>query len=424
MTDLKKLLNRIRFEDTETIYAMITAYSVKWVAAGFLKEAANLLSEFWKYKIPHSPNVSFMDEGFQIQWETLHIAPPENLPFKFKEISSVENENWSRFFYAFGDEETVEKILKTPYNELEGYFLLYKAVHSAVYNSEEPRSVLSGLREYIHSDDAVGYNYFWAATCGVLLGAKHSLKEETEHFLKLWGEGIEKYPLNCQPECILRDSKTAPYLSERILAPIFRIDAELCRKETVEILKVLSERMTEGRSLVYGDLSWKTLIERISRLAIEQNQMEFSEEIRTKKYLGKEPASEAEILSAEKRLGLRLPEDYRNFLAVSNGMECFSFTGSAMMPADKIQFFAKMSPDTVETWISAIEEIKPSFSEKLKGSILIGGAEEEQQILLVRDSEDRWECWHFANWTPGETVYAGFRFYIESELMRLEEKDI
>ncbi|HNH09836.1 MAG TPA: hypothetical protein PK683_15175, partial [Leptospiraceae bacterium] len=66
----------------------------------------------------------------------------------------------------------------------------------------------------------------------------------------------------------------------------------------------------------------------------------------------------------------------------------------------------------------------PSFSEKLKGSILIGGAEEEQQILLVRDSEDRWECWHFANWTPGETVYAGFRFYIESELMRLEEKDI
>lgn len=292
-----------------------------------------------------------------------------------------------------------------------------------VYNSEAPAAILSGLRQYIHSDDAVDYNYFWGASCGVLLAAKNNLQEETEHFLRLWGEGIEKYPMSSQPECILRDSKVSPYLSRKILAPIFEINSELCRRETEEILKALSKRMTEGRSLIYGDFPWKTVIERISRLAIEQNQLDFSGEIRTKKYLGKEPASEAEILAAEKRLGLRLPDDYRNFLAVYNGMECFSFTGSTLMSADKIHFFAKISPDTVESWISAIEGIKPNFSEKLKGSILIGGAEEEQQILLVRDTPDKWECWHFANWTPGETVYGGFRFYMESELMRLEENE-
>lgn len=423
MSNLKKLLYRIRFEDPEKIYGMITAYTVKWALAGFLLEATHLLSELWKYKIPHSPSVFLADEGFQIQWEALHLTPPKNLPFEFKEISEIENENWSRFFYPFGDEETVEQILKTPYKDLEGYLLLYKAVHSAVYDSESPAPILSGLKKYMKSEDAVGHNYFWGSSCGVLLAAKHNLKEETEHFLKLWGEGVEKYPLNCQPECILRDSKVAPWLSKKILAPAFQIDSDLCRQETEEILQALSHRMTEGRSLIYGDLSWKTLIERISQHAIDQNQMEFSEEIRNKKYLGKEPASDAEILAAEKRLGLRLPEDYRNFLAVSNGLECFSFTGSTLMSADQIHFFAKVSPDTVESWVSALQDIKPDFSEKLKNSILIGGAEEEQQILLVRNDKDRWECWHFASWTPGETVYTGFRYYMESELLKMEENE-
>ena len=62
-----------------------------------------------------------------------------------------------------------------------------------------------------------------------------------------------------------------------------------------------------------------------------------------------------------------------------------------------------------------------SYCDKLKSSIIIGGLEEEQYLLLVPLSNKKWECWHFSSWRPGEVVYENFRYYMEDELQLLED---
>ena len=43
-----------------------------------------------------------------------------------------------------------------------------------------------------------------------------------------------------------------------------------------------------------------------------------------------------------------------------------------------------------------MNDIDNNYGEKLRNSIIIGGLEEEQQLLLVPFPKDNWECWHFS----------------------------
>jgi hypothetical protein len=58
---------------------------------------------------------------------------------------------------------------------------------------------------------------------------------------------------------------------------------------------------------------------------------------------------------------------------------------------------------------------------KFHNSILISEPNEEQQLLLVPLENNEWEFWFFAVWADGETVYPGFRYYMEEELQKLED---
>ena len=135
--------------------------------------------------------------------------------------------------------------------------------------------------------------------------------DEANHFIKLWGEGYLKYWNNYMLSYLMRDRKTAKQLLTGILAPLFKLTKETCNQETKEIIEVLAKRMTSGRTLVYKSLSWKQLLNRISKLALEQNTIDLSNKILAKKTLSRTPATNAEIEIAERKLNIVFPDDYR-----------------------------------------------------------------------------------------------------------------
>ena len=417
----KGLLKKILSDDIEWVYVHISDKAVEWAIAGFIDEANNLLEKLWAFNIPHSGHLWLPDEGLQVLW-TLTNKQPVNIPFSFKDISQIEEENWSRVFYPCGDEASRENILNKPFAELNDNELFFKAINSGYDNSDKAEDILEALKKFIKTEAAVGYSYFHSTSCGALLAARNNLKEDAEYFIKAWGEGYLKYWSNYMLAYLMRDRKCASYLLKGILAPVFKLTQEGIQNETKEIMNVLSNRMLNGRTLVYKKLSWKKLLDNISKISIKQKTIDFSETIIKNKSLRKPPATREEISEAEKRLNLVLPDDYKKFLLASNGFECFSYTGVTLAPVDKIDFLTKVDEQLVDIWADSMDELDTTFGDKLRSSIIIGGHEEEQQLLLIPLHNSNWECWHFSSWRPGEIIYESFRFYMEGELQSLEDE--
>lgn len=68
----------------------------------------------------------------------------------------------------------------------------------------------------------------------------------------------------------------------------------------------------------------KKLLKEISNKAIELGEInpELTKNQLNSLWIGYEPATEKEIDSLEKRLGIQLPKDYRDFLQITNGFFC------------------------------------------------------------------------------------------------------
>ncbi|MBC7981790.1 SMI1/KNR4 family protein [Candidatus Parcubacteria bacterium] len=219
----------------------------------------------------------------------------------------------------------------------------------------------------------------------------------------------------------MRNRESVKYFLKGDLASVFKLSHELIESESKEIIETLSKRINAGRTLVYMKLSWKQLLDKISKLAIEQHTIDFPDKILASKPLIRLPATNAEIKATEKKLDILFPDDYRKFLLVSNGFENFSHTGVTLSSIDKVDFLINVDEQLIDIWADSMDEIDNSFGDKLKSSIIIGGLQEEQQLLLIPLPNNRWECWHFSSWRPGEVVYESFPFYMEDDLQKLED---
>ena len=416
----KGLLKEILSDDIEWVYVHISDKAIEWAIAGFVSEANNLLEQLWKFNIPHSGHLRLQDEGLQILWQ-LSKKQPANVPFQFKEILEIETENWSRNFHPSWDESYTNKFIKKPIEQLQGHELFAKAITATYEQSENVDKILDALKRYLENDKPEGYIFFHATTCGLLLASRHDKQEMADYFINLWGKGYLKYWSNYILAYLMRDRKCGEYLLKGTLAPVFKLTHKLIENETREITDTLSKRMVGGRTLVYKNLSWKQLLDKIGKLSIKQKTIEFSDDILSKKSLSKSSATNEEVSKAETRLNLVLPNDYKKFLLTSNGFECFSFTGVTLASIDKVDFLEKVDEQLVDIWANSIDEIDSAFGDKLRSSLIIGGHAEEQQLLLIPLKNNSWECWHFSSWRPGEVIYESFRFYMEGELQSLED---
>ncbi len=155
----------------------------------------------------------------------------------------------------------------------------------------------------------------------------------------------------------------------------------------------------------------RKILEEISAVAIQLNELTFTNEQINTNWLGNPPASVKEIKSAEERLGVEFPDDYKNFLLIANG---FSRPINATEPtfenADKI--------DYLKTIDSFIIECYRDTSIDIERAIVIAGIEDEEYFLLIPPNTENpeWKYLKFASWLAGEQVYKDLSDYFISVL--------
>ncbi len=159
---------------------------------------------------------------------------------------------------------------------------------------------------------------------------------------------------------------------------------------------------------------WKELLINVSKTSLSSAKEEDFEyfgkaaaTIRKTLWLGYKGATEEQITDAEKRLGIQLPPDYRQLLALTNGWRGFNnypLMFVDLLTIEEIKWFAR--DDRIATW-------KNSFSvdHKAKGqwywdvpedhfhsTLLIGESDGNECILLnprVKTSYGDWEAWAY-----------------------------
>jgi cell wall assembly regulator SMI1 len=147
----------------------------------------------------------------------------------------------------------------------------------------------------------------------------------------------------------------------------------------------------------------------ISKSVFLLNEIDFTEEQKKSKWLGYAPATEEAIQAAEKRLNCSLPTDYKDFLRITNGFaQTNNAVHSSFLPVEKIDYLLNLDDDLIEIW----EEPMPDIGKILRTSILIGGLNESQQMLLIPQKKG-WVYWQFASWIPGERPHKNLKTYFK-----------
>ena len=183
----------------------------------------------------------------------------------------------------------------------------------------------------------------------------------------------------------------------------------------------------------------RALLQEISRVQLEDSRI--SETVRGDKipaeWLGEPGATEAEITSAELRLGVRLPPCYRRFLTESNGFDHIGPFIYRLYNTSEIEWFRVRNPDWINAYQNPIDK-KPEeeditreehlanpddsvrFRTAYLSSCLQISEEGDSAVVLLNpevvNDDGEWETWLFANWYPGARRYPSFIAYVISEL--------
>lgn len=164
----------------------------------------------------------------------------------------------------------------------------------------------------------------------------------------------------------------------------------------------------------------KNVLKRISQLSIKAGDSIFSEEQIESEWIGNKPAEIDAIEATEKNLGIKLPQDYKDFLLITNG---FAAIRNNIEPrfetVDCIDYLINIDSDAIEIWN---QEGLEDVGKELARAILIGGIEEEQYFLIIppKSPADDWKYWKFASWIPGEDPYENLIDYFTNVLEALE----
>ena len=158
-----------------------------------------------------------------------------------------------------------------------------------------------------------------------------------------------------------------------------------------------------------------SLLKQISEKAIELADFEFTQEQIENKWLGTEPASQNDIKLTEKRLGVELPNDYKDFLRITNGFSAPNDVEPTFEPIDKVEYLKNIDGYLIEVWN---QDGIADIGKQLKESIIIGGINEEQSFLLIppNRSSRNWKYWKFSSWQPGVVEFENLENHLNDVL--------
>jgi cell wall assembly regulator SMI1 len=151
----------------------------------------------------------------------------------------------------------------------------------------------------------------------------------------------------------------------------------------------------------------------ISEKAIKSEDFNFTSEQIENNWLGNIPASEKQIFEAENKLGVKFPEDYKEFLRITNGFSAPNDVEPSFEEIEKIDYLKNIDESIIETY-NLVE---------LEHAIIVGGISEEQYFLLLppKTENEKWKYWKFANWIPGEEQYSNLKDYFREVLNFITE---
>ncbi|MBS1661018.1 MAG: SMI1/KNR4 family protein [Bacteroidetes bacterium] len=425
----KQTLNIIQSGSAEEVYYKTTQTALYIAAAGFLEQGNRLLSELWKYKLPHDRNVWLPDMAFTVLWHAAGVRP-EYIPFEPADIDYIER--YMRDYVA--SDRWAYPILQKPWQELSGQDLLRAAFITAQMERRQgqPKSFPSPSTELtalsmIEQLAAQNYLSDEGFALGAELAARHGETNRAVHLIKTWGKGSQSDSLRFRTPILAAGRHVAPLLLDGVLADQLNLSESIVSDFLTQAVTILNNRLSQGRSLAQGHLDWKTLIEEISKTAIQSTPELFEEDVIDSGWVGFSGASPQAISETEKRLGVSLPEDYKSFLYISNGIRSIGYTNSELLPVSQIDFIKNLiRPNLYEIICSYPEkEDDPEpYEAFLSRGIMISGEPGEQMVWLIapRDESDTWQTWFFANWVPGDERFPGFRYFLESRLRLLTYK--
>jgi hypothetical protein len=164
----------------------------------------------------------------------------------------------------------------------------------------------------------------------------------------------------------------------------------------------------------------RLLLENISTQTLLLDEKQFSIEQNITQWLGFEPATELEITNTETRLNVKFPSEYFEFLQISNGFEQTSGVHCSLLAVEKVDYLKILDNELIEIW----QEHMPDLAAVLKISILIGGQNEDQQLLMIppQNDSETWHYWKFASYIPGEVNYHSLSQMFEENLEFLIEQ--
>ncbi|WP_445452918.1 SMI1/KNR4 family protein [Flavobacterium sp. 25HG05S-40] len=153
----------------------------------------------------------------------------------------------------------------------------------------------------------------------------------------------------------------------------------------------------------------KNLLIEISQKATKYEDFNFTPEQIEKEWLGNIPATEKEIAEIESKLGLKLPEDYKEFLRITNGFSAPNDIEPSFEKIAEIDYLKNFAQEIIDAYYILPE---------LKTAIIVGGKLEEQQFLLLppQSEIEKWRYWKFANWYPGEHEFENLTEYFKDVL--------
>ena len=455
-------LNTIQSGTEEEAYYTVTKTALYLATGGYLAEGNHVLTALWKYKLPHTRNTWLPDTAFMVLWHAAGTHP-EFVPFELQKIDTIEKN--MRGYIAL--DRWGYKLPDRSWTELTGQDLLREAyltarlvkhdpaerrdMHSILTPApgSEPRNLeeqLALLGKFIKSTSVEEADVFPSAETelealamltkmmeegyysdeGLALGAELAARNgqpvlATRFAKRCVGKTLAR---NLPPNlCLLAASRhVAPLLLQKIVAPELELSDPIVQDYVAELLKALESRMKQGQSLVYGHLSWKELLQKLSDVAIKtDDQNIYDQDVRQSGWLGYLGATEAEIRQVEEKLGITLPEDYRGFLTVTNGFRSSSVTKPALLPVAEIDFLKNVvEPYFYDILLAspAHEEDNEAYREDLSNAVLISKYPDEQLVWLMPENKekDRWQAWFYASWVPGERPHPSFRAYIEEHL--------
>jgi SMI1 / KNR4 family (SUKH-1) len=166
----------------------------------------------------------------------------------------------------------------------------------------------------------------------------------------------------------------------------------------------------------------KTLLEQLSKEAVALNPDFFTDEEKTTKWIGRSPATDEAIANAEKKLGIKLPNDVIELYKASNGTSVIlNQSKSAFIPIEQIDWLKNADAYLIECYA----EMGEAYVNDLKNSIIIAGINYCHSILLIQPYGEHttWRYWDFASYYPGEHVIEGIQKYLEELIKFLSEQN-